>query len=311
MTSLSRLSHALRTFGVVSFVSSAALSQAPPPATGTTTPAAPPATGAPDKRACAEAFETAQLLKSVGKLDEALTQAAICAAPSCPKTTTVPCGAWRTEWDALLAELTFEVTDEQGTLTQDATLVVDAKPPFSAVPKTLRLGPGPHALRFSRAGQPDQTAAVVLGERQRETVRVSFPRATPASVVPAPAAPTRPAAGPARVPLATWVFGGIGVAGVATFAGFALAGRADQRALEDTCAPRCSPSQASSAKTKYLVADIGLGVGVLSIVAASYFALRAPSAPATPTATSSSRPTFVVSPMASGIGPGAMLTGTF
>lgn len=76
--------------------------------------------------------------------------------------------------------------------------------------------------------------------------------------------------------MATWVLGGVGVAGLGVFAGFGLAGRSGQSDLEDRCSPRCSPAEAKSTKTKYLIADIGLGVGVVSLAAATYFALTAP-----------------------------------
>lgn len=258
-------------FALVGSLSSWASSSAAQTPTGSTPP--------PDKHACAEAFETAQLLKSVGKLDEAVAQAAICRASSCPKTTAVPCAAWQTEWSALLGEVTIEVRDENGAPTQAATLIVDAKPALTTVPTSMRLPPGPHAFRFSRPGQPDQTTSVVLAERQRETVRVSFPKA--ADPAKPPIGTSEPARkerepGPGRIPTVSWVLGGVGVAGIGAFAGFALAGRANQSDLEKTCSPRCSPDQAAPAKTKYLVADVGLGVGIVALAVAGYFAVRSP-----------------------------------
>lgn len=274
--------------------------------------AAPPAS-APDKRACSDAFETAQLLKSVGKLDEAVAQASICAASSCPKSTSVPCSAWRTEWEALLGEITLEVVDETGAPTRAATLLVDAKPALTEVPSTLRLAPGPHAFRFSRPGQPDQTSSVVLAERQKATVRVVFPSVAAKTAEPTPSASItkEQPPPPRRIPTATWALGGVGVAGLAVFAGFGLAGRADKSELDTTCAPRCSPDQASSAKTKYLIADVGLGVGVLALAGATYFALR-PSPPPPAGAAASSRPrwtTLAVTPREGGAT--ALLGGQF
>jgi hypothetical protein len=75
------------------------------------------------------------------------------------------------------------------------------------------------------------------------------------------------------------VLGGVGVAGLGVFAGFGLAGKSSQDDLEKTCSPRCSPDDGKSVKTKYLLADIGLGVGVLSLAAATYFAVRPAPAP--------------------------------
>lgn len=267
-----------------------------------------PSPAPPDKHACAEAFETAQLLKSVGKLDEAVAQAAICGAPSCPKATAVPCAAWQTEWSALLGEVTLEVTDENGVATQAATLIVDAKPALTTVPRSMRLPPGPHAFRVSRPGQPDQTTSVVLAERQRETVRVSFPRTAETARPPVGVSDPAPAGrgpGTRAIPTVSWVLGGVGVAGIGVFAGFGLAGRADQADLEKRCSPRCAPDQAAPAKNKYLVADVGLGVGVVAIAMASYFALRPPSAPGASPATVG----LVLTPKVDV--PGATLAGRF
>lgn len=294
MTRSARRFLALRLAGALLFCASHAQAQAP---------VVPPADG---KRACADAFETAQLLKSVGKLDEAIAQAAICGAASCPKTTAVPCTAWQAEWGALLAEVSLEVIDETGTTTQAAGLVVDAKPPLPTVPSSVRVSPGPHAFRFSRPGQPDQTASVVVGERQRETVRVVFPKTVAApQASAAPVVPPPPEAAPSRVPTVSWVLGGVGIAGLGVFTGFAIAGRSAQNDLEKTCSPRCSPDQASSAKTKYLIADVGLGVGLVSLAAATYFVLRPPAA----TKAASRVPTFELVPSTSGAG--ATLSGRF
>lgn len=295
MTLAARRSLALPLAGALLFCASQARAQAP---------AVPPAA---DKRACADAFETAQLLKSVGKLDEAIAQAAICGAASCPKTTAVPCAAWQTEWGALLAEVSLEVVDETGATTQAASLVVDAKPPLATVPPSLRLSPGPHAFRFSRPGQPDQTASVVLGERQRETVRVAFPKAADPQAAVIPVVPPPREAPPPRVPTISWVLGGVGIAGLGAFTGFAIAGRSAQSDLEKTCSPRCSPDEASSAKTKYLIADVGLGVGLVSLAAATYFVLRPPGNAASKAARRA--PTFALVPSTNGAG--ATLSGRF
>jgi len=86
---------------------------------------------------------------------------------------------------------------------------------------------------------------------------------------PVPAAePVAPAVEPAgrsrTIPLVLvgWV-----VIGVAGFAVFGALGRGEESDLKQDCAPQCSDQQVSSVRTKYLVGDISLGVGVLALAA--------------------------------------------
>jgi tetratricopeptide (TPR) repeat protein len=103
--------------------------------------------------------------------------------------------------------------------------------------------------------------------------RVVAPTAAP----PPPAARERPAATATwPIPPAAYVLGAVGVAGLATFGTLALLGRNQQSDLERSCSPACSPSQVQPMKTKFLIADIGLAVGAVSLGAAGYLVLSRP-----------------------------------
>ena len=104
-----------------------------------------------------------------------------------------------------------------------------------------------------------------------------------AAAPPAPAPPPTPAreqvaSTPATrpIPPAAYVLGAVGVAGLATFGTLALLGRSQQSDLEHSCSPACSPSQVQPMKTKFLIADIGLAVGAVSLGAAGYLVLSRP-----------------------------------
>ena len=60
-------------------------------------------------------------------------------------------------------------------------------------------------------------------------------------------------------------FGGVGVIGIGSFAFFGVTGKNDLNDLKSTCAPNCEPSKLDDAKTKLLIADISLGVGILAL----------------------------------------------
>ena len=99
----------------------------------------------------------------------------------------------------------------------------------------------------------------------------------------APAAPppvNRPALVPAGKPPSplAYVLGGVGVVGLVGWAYFGFRGDADVHDLRDTCGQLhdCSDSSVSSARTKLVLADVGMGVGIAGVIAGGivFFATR-------------------------------------
>jgi hypothetical protein len=75
------------------------------------------------------------------------------------------------------------------------------------------------------------------------------------------------------------VFGGLGVVALGVFGYFGLRGMADADHLRSTCVPACQSSDVADVRTKLVVADVALGVGVVSLAVATWFAVRALVAP--------------------------------
>jgi hypothetical protein len=78
-----------------------------------------------------------------------------------------------------------------------------------------------------------------------------------------------------RVPLRTWAYvaGGVGAAGIATFALFGAMAHADYGDLQTACGAGPCPSskagEVSSGKTKQTLANVGLAVGIVGVAAGS------------------------------------------
>ncbi|HEY8077727.1 MAG TPA: hypothetical protein VIF62_26555, partial [Labilithrix sp.] len=140
----------------------------------------------------------------------------------------------------------------------------------------LDLDPGPHTLRFERAGRAPREMKVLVREAERnrfvDVVLGDAPAAKPERP-PAPTAEEKP------FPVLGAVLAGVAVLGGATFAVLAASGSSDVSHLRSTCAPSCSASDVSSAKTKIIVADVALGVGILALAGAGYFLFIAPAGP--------------------------------
>jgi hypothetical protein len=76
------------------------------------------------------------------------------------------------------------------------------------------------------------------------------------------------------LPAATYVLGGIGMAALGVFAYVGARAKHDSSSLHATCAPGCPHDEVTALETKLVVADVALGVGVVSAAAAVFFALR-------------------------------------
>ena len=63
---------------------------------------------------------------------------------------------------------------------------------------------------------------------------------------------------------------GLGAAALGSFAFFAITGKSDENDLHDSCSPNCPEDDVDAVRTKYLVADISLGVGIASLGAATW-----------------------------------------
>jgi hypothetical protein len=109
-----------------------------------------------------------------------------------------------------------------------------------------------------------------MGERNRPITLTLHRQAMPASRE-REGEPKGSASTTSMSPLA-YVFGGVGVLGLGSFAYFAIDGRAEKSRLAGLCAPRCSDAEVAAVSTRYLAADVALGVGVAALIAAAYFA---------------------------------------
>lgn len=90
---------------------------------------------------------------------------------------------------------------------------------------------------------------------------------------PVPPAEPPPSDGKRTIPMTTWIAGGVGVAGLATFAIFGSMAKSKYDDLQ-SCSPRCDDSKrdtADSGKTQQTIANIGLVVGGIGLATAAGF----------------------------------------
>jgi hypothetical protein len=227
-----------------------------------------------DKDECVAAYEATQKLKQEGKLVDARQKALTCAQEGCPSVVRDECTQWAVEIEKTTPTVVFVVTDPDGKDLTDVVVSVDGEQltdRLDGKPKPIDVGK--HKLKFeasgfapvemdilARAGEHDRTIAVKLGEGGGTTDTGDTSTNTTGLSRPTPAA--------------TYIFAGIGVVTLGAFVAFGLSGNSKRRALDDAnCKPTCDSGDVDSAKKAYLLADVSLGLSVVSFGLATLFYL--------------------------------------
>jgi hypothetical protein len=233
---------------------------------------------------CTTAYEDSQLLRRRGELMAAREAAVACARTQCPAVSRKDCTAWVTELEREIPSVIVIARDEATGDEGGARVSVDGAPrPDIVTGRAFSLDPGPHAFRVEKPGSEpaEQTITIVRGEHDRvvrfvlRAVRAEAPRAaTVPRPAPAPEPSTSPRAQPSYVPAI--------VAGVATLAafgvsaGFGLTGRSELSNLRGSCAPSCTDEELDAMRTKLLISDVALGVGLVGALVTTFLVVSPP-----------------------------------
>lgn len=217
---------------------------------------------------CYSAPVDGQTLQRAGKLLEARQRFAACARNTCPKEIVADCSRWLGEVQAATPSVVVAAVDGRHREAVDARVSIDGKPAVEVTAFAVDVDPGHHAFVFQRAGSADVTVDLLLreGEKNREVAATFDANAETV----APTAPARLTTRP--VPTSAWVAGGVGVVGLASFGTFGALGVGQRGA--DHCDTGCGLSQKDGVDSKFIVADVSLGVAAAGLAVATwlYFA---------------------------------------
>jgi hypothetical protein len=220
---------------------------------------------------CARAYEEGQELRKSGQLLSARTSLQSCARDDCPGFIRSDCAAWYGELQSEIPTVVFAARSGGHDVPEVRVSAGDRLLTSRIDGRQIELDPGEYDFQFVAPEMRalEQHFVVARGERNRLIQVELESSATPVpEIEPAPLPPAH-----RRSLLLPGFFAGLGGLGVVGFATLGAWGRANESKLETTCSPRCSESQVSSVRTKYLLADVSLGVGVASLGLAAYFAL--------------------------------------
>jgi hypothetical protein len=222
------------------------------------------------------ANETAQDLRTTGKLRAARQKLAICTADSCPGAIREDCAQRLQEVAAAVPTLMIEAVDAKGRDLTSVRVVMDGAPLVAQLGGTaLEVDPGEHRFVFDAEGfnRKSNTVLVREGERNR-SLRVVLDAI--------PAQPTPPTDGSMMRNLGIGVgaAGAVGVV-VGSILGFVAKSTYDH-AFQDECrgnVTTCTPQGASDGVTAHnqaAIATAGFVLGGALLVAGAAFYFTAP-----------------------------------
>lgn len=231
---------------------------------------------------CAAAAEKGQELRDQSKLVEARASLVRCAQSSCPKLIRGDCEKWLPEIEARIPTVVLRAIDDTGGDLASVKVERNGGPWLDKIDgSAVQVNPGAIKLRLSAEGFEPVEKEVVVAEGQRgriieiRMVRSGSGGATPGT--PAQATTTPPdddgGSGPGPLP---WIVGGIGVAGLGTFAITQILASGEVSDVEDGCGATksCTDAELDPIRTKLTISAIGLGVGIAGLGASiAMFAL--------------------------------------
>lgn len=223
-----------------------------------------PEARAADVNTCIEHHEAGQVSRKQSRFVAAKQHFLACAAEPCPPIVRSDCTALASEMDAAIPSVVLAAVDPRGDDVPGATVRVDGGEPRAIDGRALSLDPGPHRFVFEAPGTVGREVTVALGEAER------FRRVGAVLDANAPESD-----GGVRVHPLALVFGGVGAAATASFAFFALNGKATERGIR-ACNPSCTGDDVDTMRTQYLIADVSLVVALASFSVGTWFFLHPP-----------------------------------
>jgi hypothetical protein len=238
-----------------------------------------------ETKACLTAYDKAQDLRAEGKLRAAKEQAIACSRGECPEALLKDCRDWLDQITQSIPSVVFDVRDDQGEFVANAKIYVDDELIAEKLEgRAIEVDPGAHRIRAQAEGYKSNELKVVIQEGQRaRSIAIVLARPAQKKMVP-------DARDEDEVPIATWVFGGLAVAGVAVGAIFLGLGL-DKRGELDACRPACVGEDVDDMMMKLVVSDVAFSAALVAGAAALTFYLTRP------TASGSAKAALVVTPM--------------
>jgi hypothetical protein len=223
------------------------------------------------KGVCRQSYESAQLRRREEELLAARDDLRICGAEACPALTRMDCVRWLAEVEAAIPSVVLEAHTSSGPVFDVAVTIDGVTRPGALDGRPMELNPGVHSFDFERPGSPLIKQKVVLGEGQKNRLVLADWSSPSLGTLHLPGRLERP------IPASAYVAAGLSALG---FVGFAIAGTWGNSLKSDLersdCSPFCSREQTDALRTRFLIADIGLAIGIAQLATTAIIFLTRP-----------------------------------
>jgi hypothetical protein len=263
-----------------------------------------PALAADRVQECIGEHVEAQLLRQQGRWVAAQARLLECAQPTCPALVREECATLSREIESQLPSVVLGAVDARGQSNAEPLVSIDGSRelvPLDGQP--IPLDPGEHHFRFEHPQGGVRELVLVLAESERERpVIADYRRRTARDETPDGRRWPSPV---------LWVSAGVATAALGSFTYFALAGRSIESDL-DRCKPNCeSQADIDRMRSRYLLADVSLGVALVSLGVGAYAWTQLGSPAPSERAPGAARSSLRLEPVASPSSVGLWATGEF
>jgi len=247
-------------------------------------PARPAGAQVPEAKSC-EAVQQTEGMRASGQYRAARSLLLECVNAQCGGDVRRRCATALQKLDAVTPSIVVRAQLADGNDATDVSVRMEDEQLASSLNgMAIPVDPGEHRLVFERAGLApvSQTVTIREGEKFRAVDVQLDPKPAPT-----PSAAGEPASHSSFGPDQRLALGGtligVGVVGLGAFTVLGLQARQDEKELEQqNCKPYCSEAQVSSIRTRYWLANISLGVGVLALGSATWVLLSGSGKPSSP-----------------------------
>jgi hypothetical protein len=228
---------------------------------------------------CVASYDAAQRLQHAGKLLEAETEAIACAQDACPAELRKDCLRWDDDVRRSTPSLVVHAVGADACDLETARVTIDGRRVAERLDgKALPLDPGAHAVRIEASGLSPMEQRVIVSEGEKNRVlevRFAPAGATCGSDKAALPVEPRPSPAPAQdrarpVPPLVYVLSGVSALSLGVAGGFYVSALSQKGTLDD-CRPRCASGDVDRMRRTYLIGDLLLATGVVSLAAAAVF----------------------------------------
>ena len=225
---------------------------------------------ADEREQCASAADQAQQLRDEGKYRREREALLTCVRDVCPGPIKRDCLDWLSQLETIAPTVVFSAKEGTKDLSEVKVSVDNVPVADKLDGKPLQMDLGKHTFKFEYAGQTKEEELVIGAGQKNRSVGVTFGGAPP----PPPITPPPPETSSGSIVPAA-IVGGVGVLALGSFAIFGLTGKSDVDDLE-SCRGHCAESDVDHARTKLIIADISLGVGIVALGVATYMFFTRP-----------------------------------